>query len=63
MKSKSKPVVQPRVRKPIIIIVPPPTLRNPFASLANARRIDKFKDKRQPRGGARNKQRDYHEED
>ena len=44
------------------IVVGPAKLRNPFALHAKRRRAATFKDKREARGGTRNKQRDYKEE-
>lgn len=40
-----------------------PKPRNPFALHASQRRAAKFKDRREERGGARNRQRDYREEE
>jgi hypothetical protein len=40
-----------------------PKPRNPFALHAKRRRAATFKDRREARGGARNKQRDYKEEE
>lgn len=37
--------------------------RNPFGLHASMRKAVKFKDKRVPRGGAKNKQAEYREED
>lgn len=36
--------------------------RNPFGLHASMRKSVKFKDKREPKGGAKNKQREYQEE-
>lgn len=41
------------------IVVPHATVRNPFALHAKQRRAGVMKDRRQERGGNRNKQRDY----
>ena len=45
------------------IIVPPAKPRNPFALHAKRRRAAKFKDKREPRGGNKNIQKDLLDED
>ena len=38
------------------------TIRNPFALHASRRKATRFKDRRAPRGGDRNKQREYQSE-
>jgi len=44
------------------IKVDAPTMRNPFGLHASLRKAVRFKDRRMPRGGARNRQREYREE-